>query len=329
MRRWVDGYRRFIPWLLVFSPVAVILDKAAGNGLGPMVPGSAISVWNHKNGNLAVNATIALAFVWLVPGTSRRSRAVLTGLATMVVLIVATQNRGGFVAAAVGVAIIWLIAARRGRMVFVMLGTTLLLLTVAWAMNVQVQGEQNRAISPGQLVHNVTSIFGHEQPTASGNLDTNVAFRDQLWSAVLTKIKDEHRVMTGLGFGPDIAADVGFAGNSANPLRSPHNSHLDVFARMGAVGALLWLAIWGTWFSTSLRARSRLKARDKNLEAGLVEVCLVGVTAILTNAYFDPTLESPQVAVWLWALVGIALGLAAVSCRASSPGPAPQLARRF
>jgi hypothetical protein len=29
-------------------------------------------------------------------------------------------------------------------------------------------------------------------------------------------------------------------------------------------------------------------------------VCMVGVTATLVNAYFDPTLESPQAAIWLW-----------------------------
>ena len=43
---------------------------------------------------------------------------------------------------------------------------------------------------------------------------------------------------------------------------------------------------------------------------------IVGVTAILVNAYFDPTIESPQVALWLWTLVGLTLGLAAISRKA-------------
>jgi hypothetical protein len=38
---------------------------------------------------------------------------------------------------------------------------------------------------------------------------------------------------------------------------------------------------------------------------------MVGVTAILVNAYLDPTLEGPQVAIWLWTLVGLGLGIAA------------------
>ena len=40
---------------------------------------------------------------------------------------------------------------------------------------------------------------------------------------------------------------------------------------------------------------------------------------ILINSYFDPTLESPQVAIWLWTLVGIGLGLAAIARRAAAP----------
>jgi hypothetical protein len=35
------------------------------------------------------------------------------------------------------------------------------------------------------------------------------------------------------------------------------------------------------------------------------------VVAILVNAYFDPTVESPQVALWLWSLFGVGLGLVA------------------
>jgi hypothetical protein len=40
-------------------------------------------------------------------------------------------------------------------------------------------------------------------------------------------------------------------------------------------------------------------------------VCMVGVTATLVNAYFDPTLESPKAGIWLWTVVGLGLGIAA------------------
>ena len=49
-----------------------------------------------------MQVTIALAFLWLVPNIGGRFRPSLTGLATVVLLIGATQNRGGLVAATVG-----------------------------------------------------------------------------------------------------------------------------------------------------------------------------------------------------------------------------------
>jgi hypothetical protein len=66
---------------------------------------------------------------------------------------------------------------------------------------------------------------------------------------------------------------------------------------------------------SALRARSKFRAVGRRFETSLVEVCVVGVSAILINAYFDPTLESPQVAIWLWTLVGVTLGLAALARR--------------
>jgi ABC-type antimicrobial peptide transport system permease subunit len=79
----------------------------------------------------------------------------------------------------------------------------------------------------------------------------------------------------------------------------------------------IWLALWGTWFFVALRARLRLRAMGWSFERGIVEVCIAGVLTILVNAYFDPTLESAQVAFWLWTLVGLTLGIIAVSRRAT------------
>ena len=80
-----------IPWILALGPVSLLLGRVPSRW--PIVPGSAISFWDHKPGNIAVHVSIALAFLWLVPGTNRRTRALLTGFATVVLLMVA-KNRG-------------------------------------------------------------------------------------------------------------------------------------------------------------------------------------------------------------------------------------------
>jgi hypothetical protein len=194
LRRWTHGYRRLIPWILVTSPFAIALN-AATDKIHPLVPDSTVTMTNHKPGNIAVHVTMALAFLWLVPEAGGRFRAALTGLGTLVLLIVATQNRGGFVAAAIGLAVAWLFGKRRGRMALVMVATVLAMIVAGWGLNIQFHGEQNRTISVDQLLENVGSLTGGANSQATGNLDSNVQFRDQLWRAVLHKVKKEKKVI--------------------------------------------------------------------------------------------------------------------------------------
>jgi hypothetical protein len=331
--RWTRAYGRFIPWVLAWSPFALFLAKAAGNGFGPMVPGSAISIFDHKGANISVQVAIALAFLWLVPGAGGRFRIHLTALATVVLLVGATQGRSGFVAAACALAIVAYFGQGSGRLVFAMGATVLLIVVLGWGFNVQISGDQGRTISVDQLAQNVKSVVGGNSAQAPGNLDANVQFRDKLWAATLHKVRVENKVLGGLGFGINIAKSVGFQGDGPVKLRSPHNSQLDVYARMGAIGLALWIAFWALWSTALLRARLRFRGLGRRLEMGLTEVCLVGAVAILVNSYFDPTLESPQVALWLWTLVGIGLGLVAIARRmtlarsAKPPGTALVIAR--
>ena len=145
----------------------------------------------------------------------------------------------------------------------------------------------------------------------TGNLGATITFRNQLWSGVLELAGAEGALPTGLGFGPNLAQQLGVSGGATDPLRSPHNSHVDVLARMGFVGLALWAAFWGSWFLLMFR-RSRDGRSDISPESrGIIKACMVGVTAILVNSYFDPTLEGPQVAIWLWTLAGLGLGIVA------------------
>jgi hypothetical protein len=317
--RWTRSYGRFVPWLLIYSPVALFLGKKANEGFGPKVPDSGLTIFDHKGANVSVQVAIALAFLWLVPGVWERWRLHLTAVATVVLLIGATQGRSGFVAAAAALLLVGYFGHGRGRLFFAMGATVLLIIVAGWGLNVQIQGDQGRTISVDQLAENLGSVVGAAGAQAPGNLDANVRFRDSLWSKTLAEVHDRGKVMVGLGFGLNIAKSVGLEDQGSVPLRSPHNSHLDVYARMGAIGISLWVAFWGLWSAALLKARSKFRAVGRRFETGLAEVAIVGAVAILINAYFDPTLESPQVAVWLWTIVGIGLGLAALARRATPP----------
>jgi O-Antigen ligase len=307
--KWARAYTPFVVVLLLWSPVALFLAKLSG----PVIPGGGgVPLFSHHPGNIAVAAVTAIAFLWLVPthSLSWRARNLLTGVATVIILAVGTQTRGGLVAAAAAILLAGaLLGRRRWNMIAVMVGTVFVSFILGWGLNVDVPVGQGRDYSVAQFVENVASISQGSQ--GDTQLNSTVQFRTDLWSGVINLAYNQNALVTGLGFGPNLAQELGTSGGGGEPLRSPHNSHVDILARMGVVGGILWGAFWVSWYVVMFR-RSRDGSSFMPPESrGLIKVCMVGVTATLVNAYFDPTLESPQVAIWLWTLVGLGLGIVA------------------
>src|SRR5690242_7626217 len=83
LERLVAQLGRFVPWLLVWLPIGLLLEPRSATH-GPNVPFSAVSVWTHKPGNAAIAAVIALGYLWLFPGErSARSRAAWSTIALL------------------------------------------------------------------------------------------------------------------------------------------------------------------------------------------------------------------------------------------------------
>lgn len=300
--QWATKYRRFLPILLTWSPIAFFLSSATS----PTVPDSTLSIFSHRVGNIGVQAAVAAAFLWFAypRGIARR---ILLVVALIIILVVGTQNRGALVAATAGLVFALLLDKHRIRLIF---GVVLVIagaLVMASALNVSVPGSQGRQVSAGQLVLNVVSLGGGVD---QGNLSNNIQFRTQLWSTAIDKTAQRGQIINGWGFGENVFQALGFVGNENPPLRSPHNSHVDVFVRLGLIGSALWALFWVTWYLSMFRARKRLLAAGESTRRSLIAVLVVSVTVTLVNAYFDPTLEGAQVAIWLWTLVGLGTALA-------------------
>ena len=306
-RLWAGSYCRLLPWLLLWSIPAIQLDARPG---GPYMPDAPVVSWfAHKSGNIAVGGAMALAFLWLVPveGLGRRKRVLLTVLASLLVAMTATQSRSGLIAAAATVVVMLLMSSRRRQMIAALVVPLVLIVGLAWAVNFKIPARP-RPISVTQLAMNLGSLTGG----GNSELSDTAQWRDQLWSSLLKETRRSNKLTTGWGFGENLAAKMGFEGERREgPLRSPHNSHLDVLARMGGVGLTIWIALWIAWFTTMIRAVRRATSHDLRFTRGVMGFAIAGVVAILVNAYFDPTLESPQVAMWLWFLFGLGLGVVA------------------
>ncbi|MDQ4102452.1 MAG: hypothetical protein M3186_01570, partial [Actinomycetota bacterium] len=154
------------------------------------------------------------------------------------------------------------------------------------------------------------SLGGAESP---GNLGGTVEGREELWSRVLDKQVTDGHLVDGSGFGPNLAAQVGVYNYGQDTLRSPHNSHLDILARMGLVGFSLWIALWLGWYWRLIAGCRRLARQGLHGRRQVAILCLTITTAILVSTFFDPQLEGPQVAALLWTTFGV--GVAVTSFR--------------
>lgn len=160
-----------------------------------------------------------------------------------------------------------------------------------------------RAISPGQWLENIGSIFGSS--SASG-LEGTKDFRLAWWKDIVSYTVFGPYFWTGKGFGINLADADGFQPTADHSLRAPHNSHMSVLARMGVPGLVLWVLFQGAFAITLLRAILAVR-RDDKLLAAVGSWVLVVWAAMMVVTSFDPYLEGPQGGIWFWVVIGVGL----------------------
>ena len=311
VERLIGQLGRLVPWLLLWLPIAVLLAPFAESA--PEVPDSSVSILSHKPDPVAIVALLVLGSLWLFQdGRTARSRCAWSLVALLVIALVGTQNRGGLLGAGAGMIVGLAFVRDRARLIAKMIAVIALGLCLASLLPLRLGfvGDTGREFSASQLSTNVLSIAGGDEP---GDLDSTVADRQDLWSRVFEKQVRDGRLADGAGFGPNLAVEVGVYNNRTDSLRSPHNSHVDVLARMGLVGLALWIALWIGWYWRLVAGCGRLAALGLFWRRNVAVLCLSTTTAILVAALFDPQLEGPQVAALLWTVFGV--GVAATSFR--------------
>lgn len=312
---WLAQLARFVPWLLIWLPFGLVLAPRL-RGLNVPFSGG-VSVLTHKPGNAAIAALLALGFLWLFPETrSARNRALWSIVALVVIAFSATQNRGGLLGATAGAMVGLAFLSSRDRLRLIVRAVAVVILGLGLAVQLQLKipatSAQGRDFSVSQLVTNVLSIGGVR---SSGDLGGTVAGRDQLWSLVFHQQVADGKLVDGFGFGlnlPYLVNDFQVT-NGSDPLRSPHNSHDDVLARMGLMGFSLWIALWLGWYWRLVTGCWRLARRGLHARRQVGVLCLMVTTAILVSSLFDPQLEGAQIAALLWTTFGV--GVAVTSFR--------------
>ncbi len=310
-----DRATRAMPLFFIFMVVRFSLSNI---DVGLFVPDSSVKITAHKTSNVGVNVAIALVFLIIVIGPSasdriRKRTTTFTLIGLLLIVAVGTQNRGGFIAAFIVLTAVFFMSRHARPAMLGVLAVGVLVAILAAALDVRVSLAR-RELSVEQILENVQSVT--EETTTGSRFDNTTQWRLSFWTIVLDEISENDRYIAGFGFGDNLALRFGFENpDESVPLRNPHNSHLSVLARMGFVGLALWIGLFWSWYSSLIRARRHFTELGEERRAALAMWLMLSMTAILVNAFFDPTLEGPQVGVLMWTLFGMGavLGLGARS----------------
>lgn len=227
---------------------------------------------NHFAGYLELCLPLALGIVGYITDKGKKI-LLIYGIVLMVVALVLTLSRGGWVSASV--ALLYMVVLARKREVFS---------PRAWGGLVAV------------VVVLAVAVLGlNPVVTRLSTLDrivkTPFAFdgRTQVWSGTLEIIKENPLLGTGIGTFPFAFAPHRECGITRRYLQA-HNDVLQFTSEMGLLFVLLWgwlvLAALKIGMATFFRTESRLRR-------GMSLGCSAGVIALSIHSFFDFNLQIP------------------------------------
>ncbi len=310
---WVLGrYRRFACVFLIVMPFFWVAGQVLSGKvpLWPWAPDVPIIDLSPGDAPVHLGAIIAFAIVGLfryeLPGLPKRLlEAVLPLFALALVAIAGAVSRGGLVS--FGLAASAGFIMRPGSAWVRNISLVLLIALPAVVLvdpRIPVPGRE-REFSARQLLLNVTSIVGENRV---GDLDGTKQWRLRWWGKIVDYTFHGEYFWLGKGFGINLADSDGFQVEfDATPLRSPHNGHLSVLARMGVPGFVLWVLIQVAWLYAMLNAYVRARQRSHTTWMMLFVFLVAYWLALSFNASFDVYFEGPMGGVWYWSVIGFGL----------------------
>jgi len=237
------------------------------------------------------------------------------------IALLSTQSRAGMSAIAISLTFAMIVTGRWRTLVAIVI-IMAIMIALAYMLDLSVGSPfDSRSFSTRQLVENFFSIFGG---TTQGNQSGTREWRIEWWNTIFDYTFNGPYFWTGKGFGINLAAADGFVGteNLSEPLlRSPHNGHLTILARLGVPGFALWLLTLGSWCAMLLVNMVYARRCGDNAWADLFVLVFCYTLAFIVDSTFTVTLEGPYGGIWFWCLFGVGIGTTMIY-RASSRGSA-------
>lgn len=306
-----ERYRRLLPWFLVWIPVGNLLGRFASYYI-PNVPGTDVPLLYLKTGDAAVHLAGAAAFLSLgLYQLSLQQEKIplwikewLWWMCWLVALLVVSTTRGGIVSVLAAALVVLALRplSRWGKVTLI--GLVLTTIFFAFNLEIDINDWQGRKISPQQISERVQTIF--MKSSQDEGLEGTREWRLNWWRDIVNYTVYGKYFWTGKGFGVNLAEDDGYQGQW-EALRSPHNGHMTILARMGVPGMILWILLQGTFAVSLLRAYFIARGTRQEWWARVNLWVLAYWAAFIVNGAFDVFLEGPQGGIWFWCLFGFGI----------------------
>ncbi|MEM9414118.1 MAG: O-antigen ligase family protein [Planctomycetota bacterium] len=305
-----QGFARvFLLLMPIFWIAGQVLDDAVPEW--PMAPGIPMIDLSTGDAPVHLGGVVALAIVGLFRadfwGLPRLFLNVLWPLMALILVAIAgAVSRGGLVSFGLACTAAFTMRPKSVWARNLLLTVVVVLPAVALIDPRIPMPGRSREFSVRQLVLNVTSIVSNDE--VEGDLDETKAWRLQWWGKIIDYTFNGEYFWMGKGFGVNLADSDGFQVEfDDTPLRSPHNGHLTVLARMGVPGFALWIALQLSWLYTMVNAYVRARQRGDVTWMMLFVFLVAYWLAMHFNAAFDVYFEGPMGGIWLWSIIGFGL----------------------
>ena len=197
----VVGFLRKFTGLYVFlGPLAYLINESSISQSLPKLPGADVSIISLRPGELGVHlaACAIMAIVELRSATVAWITALCLGAG-----IVASQNRGGFLAILIPVAVALSLTGRWRGVIPALLGV-LLAFGIAYATNVTIpmNRDDGRSVGARQIVDNLVSLVDSSGGTQQ---DDTKLWREAWWREIENYTLHGSYFWTGKGFGVNLS----------------------------------------------------------------------------------------------------------------------------
>jgi O-antigen ligase len=293
-------YRTFVKLFLIFVPIVWVLN--AGIEMFPMhVNGRAVVVIKgtelqaHLVGltSYVLLQVSRVSFAWLLPAPA--------------LFVIGLNTRAGILSFLCGIFAMWMLRPLHARWLLgAAVFATALVGLAAVDFRLAVPGSM-RELSAATFTDSVRSIVMNVE---DAQYDGTKYWRLRWWEKIVGYTVHGEHFWLGKGFGINLAYDDGFAPAATDPLRSPHNGHLTILARMGVPGLALWCLTNIAWLLDVL-ACFLLSRRNRDfLWSRWFQFLVCYWVALMVSATFDVFLEGPMAGIWFWSVFGVGAGSA-------------------